>query len=92
MANEWIPVKYLPDETGLYLVYIHAPKLYNARGHVSVASFNKYQGGIWEEVIGADNWCYGCYLDKINTNENFYISHWMKFPESPISLGVDYEP
>lgn len=95
MANEWIPVKYLPDEEGYYLVYIHAPREYESEnggewGYVSIAFFNKDQGGIWES--GGSSMNFGCYLDRIDTKYEYYISHWMKLPESPIALGVDYEP
>lgn len=96
MANEWIPTKYPPDEDGLYLVYIHAPKRDEDSGHeltteqqelwsyVSTAWYFKDRG-MWAECL--DN------TIRFDFNlTGFYISNWMPMPESPIALGVDYEP
>ncbi len=100
MANEWIPTKYPPDEDGVYLVYIHAPKKDEDSGreltteqqelwsYVTTAWYFKDRG-IWAESLGDTRQLFPL-LDSELTG--FYVSHWMPMPDSPISLGVDYEP
>lgn len=93
MAQTWIPVKYgLPKDPGYYIVYIHQQdhndghRIYDSvldehiTGFVYTAYFNVSQGGIWQtdghEVYGSD-------LNKVDTNNDYYISHWMPMPDEP---------
>lgn len=96
MANEWIPTKYPPEEDGIYLVYIHAPKKDEDSGH----EYTTEQQEMWSYVTTA--WYFkdrGIWAESlVNTLlfdsddiTGFYVSHWMPMPDSPISLGVDYE-
>lgn len=91
---KWISVKdRLPDKDYLYLVYVHPPKNEDGLqilddfeepiewGYVTLANYNLRQGGIWEMEF--DHAAYGTNLNKINTNEEYYISHWMPIPEKP---------
>ena len=103
MNNNWIPAKYLPDKGGCYIVYVHAPNsmkedpLYIPDegedidyGYITVAYFNKAQGGIWEMEF--DKEAYGTDLTKIDTDNQYYISHWMSLPDKPMpELRSGYE-
>lgn len=92
MAQTWIPVKYgLPKEEAYYLVYIHRNEQSNDpifdsvldahyTGYVYMAYFNARQGGIWH--TDADS-VYGSDLEKVDTDTEFYISHWMPLPDPP---------
>ena len=98
MAKEWIPTKYPPEEDGIYLVYIHAPKKDEDSGHeytteqqemwsyVTTAWYFKDRG-MWAESLGDTRQLFPFDSDLTG----FYVSHWMPMPDSPISLGVDYE-
>ena len=96
-STNWIPAKYPPDGDGVYLVYIHAPKIDEDSGHeltieqqelwsyVTTAWYFKNRG-IWAESLANT-----LPFDSDDLT-GFYVSHWMPMPESPIALGVDYEP
>ena len=77
ISCKWIPVRErLPEEPMYYLVYVHAPDdvqndpVYEMTedgepidwGFVSLAHFNKAQGGIWE--LEFDKTPYGSDLSK----------------------------
>ena len=85
-----------PDKNWPYLVYVHAPDdIQNDPvmfvdgdpnekidwGFISMAHFNKGQGGIWE--MEYDRTAYGADLSKIDTKNEYYISHWMEMPRKP---------
>lgn len=96
ISNKWISVReQLPEEPMYYIVYVHAPDdiqndpIYEMTedgepidwGFVSLAHFNKAQGGIWE--LEFDKTPYGSDLSKIDTKHDYYISHWMPKPDKP---------
>ena len=95
MANTWIPVKYdLPKENVYCIVWMHpADNLKDdenmkdlfgdtlSMGYSIMAYFNKKQGGIWELEAGSE--AYGSDLNKVDTEHEYYISHWMPMPDGP---------
>ncbi len=94
--TDWIRVvDAIPEEDKYYLVYVHAPgdmdkDLFSQEddngkpvdwGYISLAYFNKRQGGFWEMEYTHE--AYGTDLSKINLEECYYVSHWMPLPETP---------
>ena len=94
---QWTSVRDgLPEVAGFYQVAFTIPMVENELGnlftdddgepwnlnYVTMAYFNKNQGGIWQ----IDNSSYGTDLDKIDTSNYDYISHWAPMMELPDEL------
>ena len=73
----------LPKKSGLYIVYIQEPLSFRTDGiNSSYADAGWYDKdtGLWKI---ADDGYYCANLNCINTENTYFISHWMSMPNPP---------
>ena len=88
--SEWVNSRErLPQQGGLYLVCVHVPDKdtdalglhieYGDRSYVDCLAFDAEQD-IWQNKPWDS---YNAHLDHVDTDNSYYISHWMELPDKP---------
>ena len=91
MSRKWVSVyDYLPKKSGLYIVYVQEPlsyreifndpdMIYFDTSGVDSAYYDK-DAGLWKVT---DSVVYCANTNCINSQNVYFISHWMSMPKAP---------